>query len=168
MQEVQNVKINEAVSLKDDSQNKKYDFSKYSDLEGFYLDDELLAKFQPIAQELNLSQESVELLLDIAYQMSLKQDEKFKKDLDERQNSLIEEYDQMFKTEVGMTPAEYIDYVISLYSNGLNMVTNYKFEGDTLMIQNPETKEYIANPVTFTDDNTLVDSSDNSVYTRVS
>ena len=100
MQEVQNVKINEAVSLKDDSQNKKYDFSKYSDLEGFYLDDELLAKFQPIAQELNLSQESVELLLDIAYQMSLKQDEKFKKDLDERQNSLIEEYDQMFINDI--------------------------------------------------------------------
>ena len=100
MQEKQNVKINEAISLKDNGFiSNSYDYSKYSNLEGFYLDDELLAKFQPIARELNLSQESVELLLDIAYQMSKKQDEKFKNDLNNKQISLIEEYDQMFKDD---------------------------------------------------------------------
>lgn len=91
------------LGLDEDNYNQDdfyYDYSRFSDLEDFSLDEELLAKFQPIARKLNLSQESVELLLDIAYQMSKKQDEKFQQDLSERQNSLIEEYNRMFDEDI--------------------------------------------------------------------
>ena len=98
MQENQNFKLNQSTyALYDNGKpDCPYDYSKFSNLSDFSLDEELLAKFHPIAKKLNLSQESVELLLDIAYQMSKKQDEKYQNDLCQRQKLLIEEYNKMF------------------------------------------------------------------------
>ncbi len=102
MQQNQNLNYNGNLSLDDyensydDYYKNPYDFSKFVNLADFTLDEELLARFQPVARKLNLSQESVELLLDIAYQMSKKQDKKFHDDLNLKQISLIEEYNQMF------------------------------------------------------------------------
>lgn len=98
MQNNQNFNLGDSTGLANNGLDEQinYDYSKFSNLSDFTLDDELLAKFQPIARKLNLSQESVELLLDIAYQMSKKQDARFQSDLDSKQVSLIEEYNQMF------------------------------------------------------------------------
>ncbi len=51
----------------------KYDYSKFQNLDGFSLDDELINQFIPIAKKLNLSQRSVEMLFEIALCMAKKQ-----------------------------------------------------------------------------------------------
>ena len=72
--------------LSDNSQKKlfgmpdKYDYSKYSSLNEFGWDNELMNKFLPIAQKLNLSQESLDMLLDLALEMSKKQKNEYEKD----------------------------------------------------------------------------------------
>ncbi len=99
MQEEQNFnteKIKEAQQAGCCLGSDDYDYSKFSNLKDFCLDEELLAKFRPIAKKLNLSQESVELLLDIAYQMSKKQDVKFHEELDAKQAGLLDEYNRLF------------------------------------------------------------------------
>ena len=58
----------------------KYDFSKFSSIEEFGWDEELMNKLSPLAQKLNLSQESLEMLLDIALEMSQKQKMAYEKD----------------------------------------------------------------------------------------
>ena len=74
----------------------KYDYSKYSSLEEFAWDDELLSKFSPIAQKLDLSQESVEMLLDIALEMSQKQKAMYDKDENERYYDNVMSYNKLF------------------------------------------------------------------------
>ena len=75
---------------------EKYDYSKYQNLEGYDLDKELEEKFATIARKLNLSQSSVEMLMDIAYEMSEKQNKKFNDDKESEQLSRIENYSKMF------------------------------------------------------------------------
>ncbi len=76
----------------------KYDFSKFES-DDFELDKTLLSKFQPIAQKLKLSQESVEELMDIALEMSKKQRALYEKDKEQKLNDDINEYDKMFKED---------------------------------------------------------------------
>ena len=52
---------------------EKYDYSKYSEIDGFGLDEELVEKFAQIAQKLDLSQYSAQMLLELAVEMSQKQ-----------------------------------------------------------------------------------------------
>ena len=79
-----------------------YDYSKFLN-QGFDFDEQLAKKFQPIAQKLNLSQESVDLLLEIALEMSKKQkafyDSAAKKDKKIRLDEDIKKYDDMFKAD---------------------------------------------------------------------
>ena len=79
-----------------------YDYSKFLN-QGFDFDEQLAKKFQPIAQKLNLSQESVDLLLEIALEMSKKQkafyDSAAKKDKKTRLDEDIVKYDDMFKAD---------------------------------------------------------------------
>ena len=79
-----------------------YDYSKFLN-QGFDFDEELAKKFQPIAQKLNLSQESVDLLLEIALEMSKKQklywENASKKDKIAKLNEDIAKYDDMFKAD---------------------------------------------------------------------
>ena len=75
---------------------EKYDYSKYQNLEGYDFDKELEEKFATIARKLNLSQSSVEMLMDIAYEMSEKQNKKFNDDKESEQLSRIENYSKMF------------------------------------------------------------------------
>lgn len=77
---------------------EKYDYSKFTS-DGFDLDDELMAKFQPIAQKLNLSQESLEMLLDIALEMSKKQRAIYEKDEETKRCDEVAKYDEMFKED---------------------------------------------------------------------
>lgn len=76
----------------------KYDYSKFTS-DGFDLDDELLQKFQPVAHKLNLSQESLEMLLEIALEMSKKQRAMYEKDEQTRLKENVAKYDQMFKED---------------------------------------------------------------------
>ncbi len=76
----------------------KYDFSKF-ETDEFELDNELLAKFKPIAQKLKLSQESVELLMEIALEMSKKQKANYEKDEELKLKDDIARYDKMFKED---------------------------------------------------------------------
>ena len=76
----------------------KYDFSKFESDE-FDLDKSLLSKFQPIAQKLKLSQESLDELMEIALEMSRKQRALYEKDKDQKLNDDIQEYDKMFKQD---------------------------------------------------------------------
>ena len=78
---------------------EKYDYSKYKNLEGYDFDDELIEKFAPVAKKLNLSQSSVEMLMDIAYEMSKKQNEKFENDEKIKQLDCIKNYSRMFKED---------------------------------------------------------------------
>ena len=75
-----------------------YDYSKFLG-DGFELDDELLTKFQPIAQKLNLSQESIDMLLEIALEMSKKQRAIYQTDEKTKLNNTIAKYDKMFKDD---------------------------------------------------------------------
>ena len=78
---------------------ESYDYSKYKNLNGFDFDDELLEKFAPIAKKLNLSQSSVEMLMDIAYEMSKKQSEKFENDEKNKQLECMQNYSKMFSED---------------------------------------------------------------------
>lgn len=89
------------IGLSDNSEMKlfgvpeKYDYSKYSKLEEFDWDEELMAKFSPIAQKLNLSQESVEMLLELALEMSRKQKNIYEQDDEIKHENLVAEYNKM-------------------------------------------------------------------------
>lgn len=76
----------------------KYDYSKFT-LDGFDLDEELMAKFNPVAQKLNLSQESLEMLLEIALEMSKKQRAIYEKDEQTRRIDEVAKYDEMFRQD---------------------------------------------------------------------
>ena len=76
----------------------KYDFSKFKS-DDFDLDDELLKKFQPIAKKLNLTQESVEVLMELALEMSRKQKAFYEADEEQKLKDDISKYDKMFKED---------------------------------------------------------------------
>ena len=101
---MQEENIKKQICLKDNSDEvlfgkpDKYDYSKFIN-DGFDLDEELLEKFQPVAQKLNLSQESLEMLLDIALEMSKKQRAMYEKDEETRLKDDIAKYDKMFNED---------------------------------------------------------------------
>jgi len=94
---------NKPISLQNDEDlfgvPENYDYSKYKNLEGYDLDDELIEKFAPVARKLNLSQSSVEMLMDIAYDMSKKQNERFENDAKDEQIKCIQNYSKMFSED---------------------------------------------------------------------
>ena len=75
-----------------------YDFSKFKSDE-FDFDEELLKKFQPVARKLNLSQESVEMLMEIALEMSKKQKAMYEKDEEQKLKDDISKYHKMFRQD---------------------------------------------------------------------
>ena len=78
---------------------EKYDYSKFALIEGFNLDDELINKFAPIAEKLNLSQSSVEMLLEIALEMSKKQNEVREKEENQKQEKTLMDYQKRFSED---------------------------------------------------------------------
>lgn len=74
----------------------KYDYSKFSSIDEFGWDDELMNKLTPLAEKLNLSQESVELLMELALEMSQKQKALYEKDEKTKQEENILNYNKMF------------------------------------------------------------------------
>ena len=74
----------------------KYDYSKYSSLDEFAWDEELMNKLSPLAQKLDLSQESLEALLDIALEMSQKQKAMYEKDENQKYLDSVSNYNKLF------------------------------------------------------------------------
>lgn len=99
MQEILN---NNPIRLQDDTQIANqfdYDFTKYTNIDDFNLDEELVSKFCPIAKKLELKQDDVELLMEIALEMSKKQKSIYEKSDEEKLNKKIEEFSILFKQD---------------------------------------------------------------------
>lgn len=73
-----------------------YDYSKFTSVNKYSWDEDLAKKFFPIAKKLNLSQESLDLLLEIALEMSEKQREHYEKDEQTKYMSDVLSYNKMF------------------------------------------------------------------------
>lgn len=78
---------------------EKYDYSKFKP-DGWEIDNDLIEKFLNIAKKLNLSQQSLDLLLEIALEMSKKQCAIFEKSTSV--DSKIAQYDKMFKDDLDL------------------------------------------------------------------
>ncbi len=93
---------NNPICLQDDSQKITefgYDFTKYTNIDDFRLDEELISKFCPIAKKLNLNQEDIELLMEIALEMSKKQKSIYEKSDEDKLKEKIEEFSNLFKQD---------------------------------------------------------------------
>jgi len=101
MQEKLNSKIclEETDSLTKNKKDDGYDYSKFAQLKDFDLDNELVARFTPVAKKLNLSQESVEMLLEIALEMSKRQNALFEQADSEKLFKKVEEYSRLLKED---------------------------------------------------------------------
>ncbi len=75
---------------------EKYDYSKFQNLDGFNLDDELMRQFIPIAKKLKLSQRSVEMLFEIALNMAKKQNLQYEQDSLIKEQNKLEGYYKKF------------------------------------------------------------------------
>ena len=75
---------------------EQYDCSKFQNLDGFCLDDELMKQFIPIAKKLNLSQHSVEMLFEIALNMVKKQTLQYERDKEFTKQTMLEGYYKKF------------------------------------------------------------------------
>lgn len=75
---------------------EEYNYSKYQNLEDFTLDDSLLKEFSDIAIKLNLSQDALEMLLDMALNMSRKQSEVSKDDIQNKLDNDIANWQKMY------------------------------------------------------------------------
>ena len=94
-----NLRLQDKNEIQTPQKNQKYDYSKYSSINEFDWDEDLANKLTPVAQKLNLSQESLEMLMDIALEMSLKQKEMYEKDEQTRQNEDIKKYNDLFNSD---------------------------------------------------------------------
>lgn len=96
---------NEKICLRDNSQKSllgmpdEYDFSKYETIKEYSFDRDLFAKFAPIAKKLNLSQNCVDTLLDLALEMSKRQNEYWLKDENEKLKIKIDEYSNLMQKD---------------------------------------------------------------------
>ena len=98
----ENLKSNYCLQDEQEENNKlceEYNFSKFLADEDFSLDDELTGKLIPIARKLNLSQESLDLLLELALEMSKKQKEIYKIDEKTMQEKNTTKYTELFKQD---------------------------------------------------------------------
>ncbi|MBR3605582.1 MAG: hypothetical protein IKL52_06105 [Candidatus Gastranaerophilales bacterium] len=94
-----NLKLTDVNQATIEENTSKYDLSKYKALDEFAWDDDLASKFYPIAQKLDLSQESVEILLDIALEMSRKQKAIYDKDEQTRYFDSVMNYNKLFNED---------------------------------------------------------------------
>lgn len=93
------IKLSDKNEVKMFGKPDKYDYSKYSSLDEFAWDDDLMNKFSPLAQKLNLSQESLENLLDLALEMSKKQKALYEKDEQTRYNDDVVKFNNLLNQD---------------------------------------------------------------------
>lgn len=91
--------LNGQIHLKDEElfgTPEQYDYTRFKNLEDYEFDDELMEKFLPVARQLNLSQHSLEMLMDIALEMSRKQNDKYIKNDEDKKIKCMQDYNKMF------------------------------------------------------------------------
>ncbi|MBQ7287564.1 MAG: hypothetical protein IJW73_07380 [Candidatus Gastranaerophilales bacterium] len=77
----------------------EYDYSKFSQIDEFAWDMDLQNKFTPIAKKLDLSQESIDMLLEIALEMAQKQKTAYEKDDETRLNEDVLKYSKLLSED---------------------------------------------------------------------
>ena len=77
----------------------EYDYSKFSQIDEFAWDMDLQNKFTPIAKKLDLSQESIDMLLEIALEMAQKQKTAYEKDDETRLNEDVLKYSKLLSKD---------------------------------------------------------------------
>lgn len=121
----------------------KYDYSKYSSCDEFAWDDELMNKLSPIAQKLNLSQESLEILLDLALEMSQKQKAMYEKDEQTKYYDDVMKYNKLFSDDNELPKVNslemksYLDIANGAYSDFTSPKLKEIFE-KTGLVYHPE------------------------------
>ena len=90
------LKLSEKISDNLFGKPEKYDYSRFLSIDEFGWDDELMNKLTPLAEKLNLSQESFELLMELALEMSQKQKASYEKDELLKQEENILNYNKLF------------------------------------------------------------------------
>ncbi|MBQ9150300.1 hypothetical protein IJX73_05145 [bacterium] len=95
-----NIKLGMSFDTQGQKSDTLYDYSKYSSREDFDWDVELENKLSPIAKKLNLSQESLELLLELALEMAQKQKAAYEMDDEEKFKQKVLNYHQMFDEDL--------------------------------------------------------------------
>ena len=122
---------------------EKYDYSKYSDIEGFGLDEELVEKFAEIAQKLDLSQKSADMLLELAVEMSQKQENARKNDENNKYEATLLEYQKTFEEDAELPDInsnqmkEYMAIADSAYNELVSPKLKEIFQ-DKGLVYNPE------------------------------
>ena len=100
----------------------KYDYSKFMSNGEFDWDEDLLNKFSPVVEKLNLSQESLEILLEIALEMSRKLKDAYEKDEAIKAQENILSYNKLFEQDNeiprvnSVQMRKYMDLANSAYS----------------------------------------------------
>lgn len=94
-----NLKLSDKKELNFFGKPDKYDYSKFSSIEEFGWDDELMNKLTPLAEKLNLSQESLELLMDLALEMSQKQKAAYEKDEEAKYQDSVVNFNKLFNED---------------------------------------------------------------------
>lgn len=123
MQPNNNLKLGEINTHNTQNKTNKYDFSKFSSIEEFGWDEELELKLSPIAQKLNLSQEAIESLLELALEMVQKQKAAYEKEENEKYSKNILNYNKLFEQDCEMPRAnsaqlrQYMNLANSAYSD---------------------------------------------------
>lgn len=76
---------------------------------------------------------------------------------------------EQFEAEVGMTFTEYVDAVLLMYSEDMNMVGSYKFDGDVLSMKDEGETEYTVSEYKFDGENTvsITDDGETIIFTRM-
>lgn len=94
--------ITNQIYLKDEElfgMPEEYDYTRFQNIEDYDFDDELMKKFIPIARKLNLSQYSLEKLMDMALEMSKRQNEKYLRNEEDKKAECLREYNKMFSED---------------------------------------------------------------------
>lgn len=94
-----NLKLSDKAQVNYFGKPDKYDYSKFMSIDDFDWDEDLASKLTPLAEKLNLSQESVELLIELALEMSQKQKAQYQKDEQTKQEENILNYNKLFKED---------------------------------------------------------------------
>lgn len=85
-------------------------------------------------------------------------------------NITPDELEVSIQTNFGMTLDEYIDSALDEIIVFMNIVTEYKFADDTLLVKDPNSSTFVECEYEFTNDNTLItiEGENRTTYTRVS
>ncbi len=120
-----------------------YDYSEYENIEGFNLDGNLMKDFLNIAEKLNLSQEAFKNLMDIAFNMSKKQNEIYENNVKAKLDDDILKWSSAFDEDVELPNknSSYLKQYMSVADDAYNEFATPKLKElmvSTGLVYHPE------------------------------